>query len=478
MVYQKGRTLLVEKIIFPVTRIHEPLLVRAEVEQGQVKDAWLGGTMYRGFELMLEKRTPVDIILFSQRICGICSTAHGIAAVLAIEQAYKLKPLPAGELLRNIMFAADILQNHLRHFYLLTLPDYVKGPDRAPFTPTSTKDFRIPKQLNDEMMDHYWKGAEMAAYAHQILAIFGAKAPHQQTIYPLGVSTPIDSEKIMMARSLVDKITTFVEHFMLRDAETLGKYYADYFKIGVGYRNLMSFGMFPQGSKGKRVITGGIVENGGTEIKPIDQKLIKEDVTFALYEDTVATRHPANGKTQAVTEKNEAYTWVKAPRYAGKPFEGGPLAREWISGRYQRGISTMDRIIARCLEAHRICRLLDEWLQLLQPGQPTIAPYDEPSEGEGVGLTDAMRGCLGHWISFKNGRSTHFQTITPTAWNFSPRDAQGQRGPVEQALLNTPIENVDELIEVGRVVRSFDPCFSCAIHLITPSGDISRFRIS
>lgn len=452
-------------------------MVRVEVEQGQVKDAWLGGTMFRGFELMLEKRTPMDIILFSQRICGICATAHSIAAVLGIEQAYRLKPLPAGELIRNIIFAADILQNHLRHFYLLTLPDYVKGPNRPPFTPVLTTDYRIPKQLNDEMMDHYWKGAEMAAYAHQILAIFGAKAPHQQTIYPLGVSTPIDAEKIIMARSIVDKITTFVEHFMLRDAETIGKYYADYFNIGVGYGNLMSFGMFPQGATGKRVIAGGFVEGGSKEVKQVDLSLIKEDISHALYEDQEITRHPKDGKTNAVTEKENAYSWVKAPRYGGKPFEGGPLAREWINGEYQRGISAMDRIIARCLEAHRICRLLDEWLSLVQPDQPTIAPYEEPPEGEGVGLTDAMRGCLGHWIKFKNGRSTHFQVITPTAWNFSPRDARGQRGPVEQALIGTPVENNEDLIEVGRVVRSYDPCFSCAIHLINPAENIARFRI-
>jgi hydrogenase large subunit len=126
----------------------------------------------------------------------------------------------------------------------------------------------------------------------------------------------------------------------------------------------------------------------------------------------------------------------------------------------------LDRIIARAAELITLCRLADRWLDELIPNTPTKAGYSVPKSGSGIGLTDAMRGALGHWFTLEDSRVKHYRIITPTSWNFSPRGDNGERGPVEEALIGVPVANVDDLVEVGRVIRSFDPCLTCAIHML------------
>lgn len=136
----------------------------------------------------------------------------------------------------------------------------------------------------------------------------------------------------------------------------------------------------------------------------------------------------------------------------------------------------MDRIMARALEAERIGMLMDGWLDELEPGEPIYTPFEIPWEAEGIGLTGAMRGPLGHWLKIRKGLIDHYQIITPTAWNFSPRDDLGNRGPVEEALIGTPVENETEPIEIGRVIRAFDVCSSCSAHVMkagSPVGEIT-----
>jgi len=113
---------------------------------------------------------------------------------------------------------------------------------------------------------------------------------------------------------------------------------------------------------------------------------------------------------------------------------------------------------------------MEEWALELEIGKPVFTPYDMPSEGEGVGMLEAMRGGLGHWFRARGGRISHYQVITPSAWDCSPRDDEGKRGPVEESLVGTPIEDFDQPIEVGRVARSFDPCLACAVHVMDAQG--------
>lgn len=451
------------KTIFPFTRIHSPMRLDIDIQDGKVVDARITGTLFRGFENMMIGRDPRDNIPFMQRICGICSSAHSAASAIALQQAYNIAMPPNGQHLMNLIFAADIIQNHLRHFYMLVFFDYIKGPDSFPYKPNPNIDYRLSPKLNAELLEHMKQGVHMSARAHEMLAIFGAKAPHQQTIMPGGVTEKASNERLAAYRSILLEITDFVENVFIPDVLIIAEHYKEYYNLGVGYKNFMSFGMFTQPVTGKQEFNSGVIKNSGQQ-EPLDTKQITEDITYSWYSDQVSIKHPAEGATIPDRNKPNAYSWVKAPRYQGLPFEGGPLARGFINGDYRRGVSVMDRLAARAYETLKICRLAFNWLDQITINGPTIKPYQPLPNGEGFGLTDAMRGALGHWLKIENGKIKHYQVITPTTWNFSPCDAQNQRGPVEEALIGTPVADQECLVEVGRVVRSFDPCFTCAVH--------------
>lgn len=460
---------MARKIIFPVTRIHEPLRADVEIESGRVADAWISSHLFRGWEQMLIGRDIRDAVLFSQRICGICSSAHAIAEALALREATGLAPTVNGQHLTNLILAADIIQNHLRHFYLLTLPDYVAGPDIAPWAPRPPKpDLRLPAKVNAAILGHLPVGVQVSALSHTLMAMFGAKAPHQQTIMVTGVTERLDADKIKAATALLREIKYFVEDAYLTDALALAAHYPDYHTIGKSNGNFLSFGMFPEPVTGRQAFKPGVLTGSGP-IEELDPGQIGEEIRYSWYREGSGGR-PAVEGTVPDRDKPDAYSWTKAPRYKGRPFEGGPLSRAIINDDYRQGTGTIDRIVARAQETLKICRLVEGWLAQLVPGQPTLRPYDLPPRGEGVGLTDVMRGALGHWLSFDAGKIRHHQIVTPTAWQFSPRDDRGQRGPVEEALIGTPVADPGGLVEVGRVIRSFDPCFTCAVHVINAPG--------
>lgn len=450
--------------IFPVTRIHEPLRVDVEVQNGKVVDAWLGAHLFRGLESMLIGRDPRDAALFTQRICGICSSAHAVAAGMAQQQAFGVVPTPTGQLLTNLIFAADIIQNHLRHFYILVLYDYVKGPDMPPYIPRPQADFRLPPKVNDELLRHAKDAVVKSARAHEAMAVFGAKAPLQQTIMPTGVTEQASVERLMAYSSILQELTEWVETFFINDVMIIADYYKDYYSVGTGYGNFMSYGMFPASVTGERAFKPGLIVNQGP-VEPLDVNQIGEEIHYSWYQDEQERRTPPAGRTIPNRDKPEAYSWVKAPRYQALPVESGPLARGFINGDYRRGVSVMDRLVARAKETLKICRLAQKWLNEIVPNTPSCLPFTPPETGSGVGVTDAMRGALGHWLEYRHNKVTHYQIVTPTTWNFSPRDSQGIRGPVEQALIGTPVVDGANLIEAGRVIRSFDPCFTCAVHV-------------
>ncbi len=456
---------MARKIIFPVSRIHEPIRVDVEIEGGRVTDAWISSHLFRGWEMMMIGRDVRDTVLFTQRVCGICSSAHAVADVLALQQATGLAPTVNGQHLINLILAADTIQNHLRHFYLLTLPDYAAMPAMPPWAPSPAKpDLRLPPKTNTALLEHLPAAIRIAACAHELMAMFGAKAPHQQTILVTGVTQQIDADTVKAATALLREIRYFVEGVYLPDTQLLAAYYPDYHAIGKSAGNYISFGMFPAPVTGQRAFKAGVVIGGGPA-EQVDANLISEDIRYSWYREASGGQPAAEG-TLPDRDKPEAYSWTKAPRYKGLAFESGPLPRAILSGEYRQGIGTIDRIVTRAQETLKICRLAESWLTQLVPGQPTNRPYDLPPSGEGVGLTDVMRGALGHWLKFQGGKITHHQIVTPTTWKFSPRDARGQRGPAEEALVGTPVADPASLVEVGRVVRSFDPCFTCAVHVI------------
>jgi hydrogenase large subunit len=149
----------------------------------------------------------------------------------------------------------------------------------------------------------------------------------------------------------------------------------------------------------------------------------------------------------------------------------------WISGRYTAGVSAMDRIVARTLEAALIARTLGKWLDELEPGAPCETAVEMPDAAAGVGLVEAPRGALGHWVTIRNRHIDRYQAVVPTTWNASPRDAGGRSGALEQALVGLPVPDEANPLTVVRTVHSFDPCLACAVHVITPGRPVSGRKI-
>ena len=129
----------------------------------------------------------------------------------------------------------------------------------------------------------------------------------------------------------------------------------------------------------------------------------------------------------------------------------------------RHGASVTARIVARLLEVARLVPAMETWAQALRPGEPFCLPAPLPDTGAAVGLVEAARGSLGHWLSVRRGRIERYQIIAPTTWNFSPRDATGRPGALEQALVGLPAGE-GALPIVQHVVRSFDPCMVCTVH--------------
>ena len=462
----------------PLTRVHGYMSVEVEINHGTVTDAWSSGLLYRGFENILKGRSPHDAVYLTQRICGICSSAHAVAAALTLEKTFKIKVPHNGKILRNLILGADLIQNHIRHIYLLAIPDYISAPKNAPGNNRSELDLRLPPETEARIQENYLTALETSSLAHKAVATFGGKAPHLQSIVAGGVTEAVLTDRIIRFQALIGELSRFINDKLLPDIEDIARYYPDYYMIGKGYGNLLSFGMFPFANNDhQKHFTAGLLLEKETQ-KGYDAEKISLDIRHAWYQDKEDVQKPLAQTSKPAPAKEEAYSWIKAPRYENRAFEGGPLARMWLNGIYKNGISVMDRLIARAIEAREMTVLLNDWLRELIPDQPTINWLDPlPLSGEGVGMTDAMRGPLAHWLRVENRRIEAYRIITPSAWNLSPRDSAGQGGPLEEALIGTPVANPENPVEVGRVVRSFDPCISCAVHLLEKKKKSRLWRL-
>jgi hydrogenase large subunit len=265
----------------------------------------------------------------------------------------------------------------------------------------------------------------------------------------------------------------FIDTTYIPDVEAIANIYSDYKQVGRGSGNLLAFGVFDLNDTGTTKLLSRGIYTGG-RVQALDLSRITEHVASSWYSGSTA-RPPASGQTTPVdpNTKTNAYSWLKAPRYNNAPYEAGPLARMVVSNKYSGGISVMDRHLARAYEAKAVGEAMSGWLTELEQNLTgaVYSSYTTPSSGSGIGLTEAPRGALGHWVSIGSSRVSNYQIITPTCWNASPRDSAGIKGPMEQALIGTPIADPARPVEALRVIHSFDPCLSCAVHVMRPEGE-------
>lgn len=462
-------------IINPVTRISGYLQITAYIENHKITNVESQGMLFRGFEKMLKGRSPLDAIYFTERICGICSTAHSMASAKALENAYNIVPDRNEEMIRDVLHGSEFLQNHLRHFYQYVLPDYVNGFNINPLYSITHSDFRIPQKQSERLIENYFSSLNYSRKAHEALAVLGGKAPHNHGVFPGGVTVNITAQKIVQVKALVTEIRDFIESNMLEDVFTIATYYKEYFKIGRGPENLMTYGLFDNYDEGIYYVSPGVIVNGKEEV--LDIKNINENIYKAWYKAKENTLNVQDNNWEVDPSKEGAYSFIKAPRYKGHAMQVGPLARMYISGEYREGFSTMNRIVARVLEAKKIANSMLQLLDKIIPKDSTNKAYTLTKNAVGYGFIDTTRGSLGHYVNIEENQIKNYTIITPSTWNLSPRDSNGIFGALEEALIGTHVDNPKNTTEIGRIVRSFDPCVSCATHVLTKDSSTMNIRL-
>ena len=558
-------------VIDPITRIEGHLRIEVEVKGGKVVDAYSSGTMVRGFEIILKGRDPRDAWAFTERACGVCTTVHALASVRTVEDALGITIPPNAELIRNLMFCAQYLQDHVVHFYHLHALDWVDVVSALKADPQKTSElaqsisnwpkssakyfsdvqkrlntfvssgqlgifanaywghpaYKLPPEVNLIGTAHYLEALEWQKEIVKIHTIFGGKNPHPNYLVggaPCSINldevNAINAERLAHVGQLLGEAKQFVEQVYLPDLMAVASFYKDWGAIGGGLSNYLAYGDLPTHGyrdPGKfKFPRGAILNRNLKEVLPVDgknRKEIAEYISHSWYEysdgDAVA-KHPWDGETKLKytgpkppyeqLNVEQKYSWLKTPRWNDHAMEVGPLARLLVA--YGSGrddvkevvdeavkklnvplgalFSTLGRTAARGLEtrliAHWALEFYDQLLSNIKNGDTRTFndvkwdPSSWPATAEGVGLSEAPRGALAHWIVIKDKQIANYQLVVPSTWNASPRDNRGQMSAYESSLIGTPVHNPDQPVEILRTIHSFDPCLACAVHLYDEKG--------
>jgi len=386
--------------------------------------------------------------------------------------------------------------------------------------------YKLPPEVNLLAVAHYLEALAWQKDFIRIHATLGGKNPHPQSFLVGGMSTAMDPnepdavinpETITFLRMQVKSAQKFVNQVLIPDVLAVAPFYKEWFSLGEGTGNFLCYGdysatnetdprtfLFPRG-----VVLGRDL----TKVHPVDPGKIAEFVSHSWYDYSNGDqngKHPFEGETNPKytgpkppyqqLDVDKKYSWLKAPRYDGKPMEVGPLARmvvgyasgqkdikESIDGVLKKLnappavlFSTLGRLAARALEAQIMTRYLETWVDRLASnldhGNVSIFnpvrwdPSTWPDSATGYGWHEAPRGALGHWIDISGRSIKNYQAVVPTTWNGGPRDASGQKGIYEAALLQTPVADPARPIELLRTIHSFDPCIACSVHVIDAKG--------
>ena len=501
--------------IDPLNRIEGHLKFSTTIEDGVVIDAKCSAQLFRGIEKALIGYDARAAQQITQRLCGTCNYAQGEASALALEDAMGIKPNKNGQLLRNLIVGAYQIHDYIFHFYLMSVFDFIDvtsilaydGQNKnllklkqwakdeqksgkifpmSPFLPHFKNIYKDDKKLDYFSIDNYIEAYEVMLKLDKAVAIFGGKSPHPVTIEAGGVTTTPNILSLEKYKKLIEDAENFIKNRYLPNVISISKQYKNYFSMGNGYENYLAFPYFADENGENHMFTGGFVSDGTYE--EVDLKKIVEYTKHSYYEDDTQKLTPINYEAfkKEQLKQDGKYSWSKAPRYAGKVVEVGPIAKvitTYLSKKRPKintfidkinkelGIefkdynSVMGRHLCRALISYIIIDRLKEDLEKIEPEVSAYTEYDIPTNAKGVGLTEGTRGALAHWIETdEQGFIKNYELIAPTTWNISPKDSQGTYGAVEKMLIGTKIQDEKNPIELARIIRSTDPCIACSVH--------------
>ena len=614
-------------VVDPVTRIEGHLRVEVQVDEatGKVTDALSSGTAWRGLELVMKDRDPRDAWAYIQRICGVCTTAHALASVRAVEDALGIAIPKNANYIRNIMAATLTVQDHIVHFYHLHALDWVspvealaadaiaaanlqntvlnayKLPFRAPDTsvteayehdfPAATPQYfeqikgkvkaivdsgqlgifsanwwdhpdykLLPPEVHLMAVAHYLEMLDKQRELVTPHVIFGGKNPHPHYVVggmPCSISlddgnAPVNTARLEIVDRAINMGRTLVNNYYLPDLLAIGSAYVKAGRVdggGMAKTCVLGYGAYPIESytgtsdggffKNLLVRCNGVVENFGQGLaaakysevtaEDVTTENITESVDHAWYEYPAGKkdRHPWEGVTapkftgpkegtetdwKALNESGK-YSWLKTPKWKGKLCEVGPLARyiiiytkakkgllpdmTWAEKMMLDQLDAVSKVLglapevwlptmvgrtaARALDCQLAAEInkffFDKLIANLKAGDTKVANSDKwdpktwPKECKGVGLYEAPRGALSHYITIKDGKTDNYQCIVPTTWNACPRDDSAGNGAYEMAMKDTQVKIADKPLEIVKVIRSFDPCMACATHMFNAKGE-------
>jgi hydrogenase large subunit len=572
-------------VVDPITRIEGHLRIEVDIDaQGNVVNALSAGTQVRGIEIILRGRDPRDAWAFAQRICGVCTLVHGLASVRAVEDALNITVPENAELIRDLMAASQLIQDHVIHFYHLQALDWVNPISALTADPQKTAaaaqtlgyaecsagyfaaaqtrlqdlvtsgqlgifangywdhpGYRLPPEANLIAIAHYLDALAWQREIGQIMTIFGGKNPHPNVAaggapcaitasgtLPGGAdATAVSLTNLIRVSQIIASAQRFIDEIYLPDLITIGGAYKDWFTRGENVRNFITYGDFDgvKAGNGFGVPRGVVLNRDLAKIYPVDltdPDQVQEYVAHSWYsyaQGNAAALHPYDGETTLSytgppppfqqLDGDKTYSWVKSPRWRGKPMEMGPLARIVLlhaSGNapaialtgatlaklnlpFEALYSTLGRIVARGIESKLMADRMADWHGRLMANieAGNVSTFNEakwdpstwPAHARGVGTIEGPRGALGHWIIIDNGKISNYQAVVPTTWNAGPMDAAGQHGPYEAALMTGHhLAIPDQPLEVLRTIHSFDPCMACAAHVFGPDKeDIVKVKI-
>ena len=478
-------------VVGPFNRVEGDLEVSLDVANGRVQSAFVNSPMYRGFEQILKDKHPLDALVYVPRICGICSVAQSAAAAQALGHAMGLLSPENGRLTANLTLAAENIADHLSHFYLFFMPDFARDfyKGRSWFAEAQARFKSVSGSATAEILP------ARAKFMH-LMGYLAGKWPHTLSLQPGGSSRAIEVAEQIRLSILLTEFRSFLERSLFGDKlENVASldsesallawmssrntsadlphflsiaYDLELQKLGRATDRFMSYGAYHVGDD--CLFSSGLWENG--KLQPLDISSIREDVSHSWMEGETALA-PDAGFTIPQPGKAGAYSWCKAPRLNGQVVETGALARQVVAGHpllrdlvARQGGNVTARVVARLLEIALVVPVMENWVRMLRPGEPFCFPETKLEDASGIGLVEAARGSLGHWLEVRQGKIHNYQIIAPTTWNFSPRDSTGTPGALEQALVGVQIEESNEgaPVAVQHVVRSFDPCMVCTVH--------------